>query len=189
MDETWKAIILKDVTFPYEISNIGNVKSLEKRVNCRAYKKRILPEKIIKNRLDGKGYPFVSLYSEGIEPLQIRVHQLVAISFIPNPENKPCVNHINGIRTDNRVENLEWCTYSENTINGIQRGTIKGITPKINREIAEQIRMLYSDKKYNQYELADMFGIGQVQISRIVLNKNWTDIPEWRKIHIQIVKR
>lgn len=65
------------------------------------------------------GYCHVKLYNGDGTYTNKKVHRLVAESFIPNPENKPTVNHKNGIRTDNRVENLEWATYQENNLHAI----------------------------------------------------------------------
>ena len=70
---------------------------------------------------DKNGYLKVTLYKEG-KCYYYRVHRLVAITFIPNPDNLPIVNHINSIRDDNRVENLEWCTVQQNNIHALQYG-------------------------------------------------------------------
>lgn len=105
----------------YQISNLGRVKSLNRTVISSNGKVRNLKEKIMKPCLIGTGYVTVVLYT-GKKTIKLKhIHRLIALHFIPNPDNKPQVNHINSIRNDNRLVNLEWVTPRENSSHGYKR--------------------------------------------------------------------
>jgi hypothetical protein len=105
--EIWKNVIGFEGS--YQVSNLGRVKSLA-RVDRSGHK---LQERILKNTIDSYGYLVVGLFKNSVNHTH-KVHRIVATIFIPNPENKPQVNHINGNKLNNIVDNLEWATHQEN---------------------------------------------------------------------------
>lgn len=112
MKEIWKDI--EGYEGLYQVSNLGQVKSLERTIivkNCKQSK--TYPECIKIPFPNKKGYLRVQLYKNN-KRRNLRVHRLVALAFIPNPDNKPKVNHIDGDPTNNVVSNLEWVTGEEN---------------------------------------------------------------------------
>lgn len=120
----------------YQINNLGNIRN--KKGN------------IIKSYPNKQNYLRVSLRKNDKQKTYL-VHRLVALTFMPNPENKPQVNHINGIKDDNRIENLEWCTQSDNNKHAWEQG-LKIVTKKhsnASKENGEKYRSI----KINQYDL------------------------------------
>jgi hypothetical protein len=124
-DEIWKDI--EGYENIYQISNFGRVKSL------RTFK-------IIKQRKSISGYLNVTLRKETTSKLKgMRVNRLVALAFVSNPNNKPYVNHINAIKTDNNFINLEWCTQSENIKHAYKIGTKKPSNQYLKNDMERKI--------------------------------------------------
>lgn len=116
-NETWKPV--KGFEGLYEVSNKGNVRSLD-RYSMHGKGYRLFKGKPMKTFPNLYGYLKTNLYKNGQRKLH-SVHRLVANAFIANPKNLPCIDHINTIKTDNRVENLRWCTNKENSNNPLTR--------------------------------------------------------------------
>ncbi len=178
MEEIWKDI---DCLKYYQVSNIGRIRSLNRFLTndlgiIKNYKGQILKTSI--NRL---GYCVVNI--TGNKKFFI-VHRLVARAFIPNPENKPDINHKNCIKNDNRVENLEWATESENILHGIKNGKQVIIFgeecsfSKLTNSQVIEIKNKYKprDKNFSGISFAKKFNVHPGTISKIIKEISWKQI-------------
>lgn len=155
----------------YQASNLGRIKSLSKTYKTGRGYYRTVPDRIMKcNKLTPKGYMRVR-----IDKITYQLHRLIAITFLGAPlpnSDRIQVNHINGDKTDNRVENLEWVTNQENRDHAVKNNLIaydkKLPQTKLTRHEVELIRKYYFNKTFNQTELSKQFNVGQQTISRIV---------------------
>ena len=116
----------------YEVSNLGEVRSL-------------ISNRILKTGKSFGGYVHVSLYKNKKGKTK-KMHRLVSEVFIPNPENKPQINHIDGNKENNKVNNLEWCTASENQIHAFKLGISK--KPK-GKDSTSSVKINQYDREMN----------------------------------------
>lgn len=157
MTEIWRDIGGYD---SYQVSNFGRVRRFYKHT----------PPHILKALPNRGGYLRVDLCRDG-KHHSTYVHRLVALAFIDNPKNKPQVNHINGNKTDNRVENLEWVTHDENmhhaAVTGLRRQGAEHPDAKFTNEQARFIRD--NPDGLTRAQLAHRFGVYPQTISAIQL--------------------
>jgi len=179
MKETWKDIAGYEGL--YQISNTGRVKSMAKTVRCKNGATNSYRERVMAKSKKPSGEVKITL-SKGGKSKTLLVHRLVAIHFIPNPMNKPEVNHIDGVRDNNVVSNLEWVTSSENQQHayriGLQEGR-KGSAhhmARLTEPDVEKIRQMYASGKLLQREIANMYGVRENLVSRIVNRKIWRHV-------------
>lgn len=164
MIEIWKS--LKNIVEcgdNYEVSNLGQIRSID-FIDGRGYKRT---GKIMSLSNHKKGYKTLSLAFKG-KRKTYKVHRLVALAFIPNPENKPEVNHKDGDKTNNCIDNLEWNTTSENCkhshFNGLHGGD------KLSETDKEWIRNNYKPYKceYTYETLAKKFNVSKSTIYYVI---------------------
>lgn len=165
--EIWKPIL--GFESHYQISSLGNIKSLD-RTKLSSYGSRSnLKAKNIKPVLQKKTGYFMVTLRNGFLTEQKLLHRVVAVNFIENKENKPCVNHINGNKKDNRVSNLEWCTYKENNHHAIRTGlTQKSFTPFMGTNIKNGSKVYFD----NIQEASDFVNGSRGSIHKCLKNKN-----------------
>lgn len=137
--ETWAYIV--GFEGRYSVSNTGKVKS-ESRYIKKGKFSHLSKDKVLKLSTL-RGYKRVMLYSANGDRKKYSVHRLVAQAFIPNPENKPYINHIDCTTSNNHVSNLEWCTAKENTQHAVslKRMGMKSMSEKQKKSISDRMKV------------------------------------------------
>lgn len=155
----------------YKVSTHGNIKSLPRNGTTKT--PRVLLLKTTQNNRKEVG-----LNKNNIKTSHL-VHRLVAKTFIPNPTNKPCINHKDGNPQNNNLSNLEWCTYSENMSHAFRTGlhSLKGDrhnNRKLNSDQVREIRALWATSPAIMHkDIAKKYGVCRSMITLITNNKNW----------------
>ena len=148
MKEVWKEIELYGLK--YRISNHGRV------VGKRGF---------IKQRLDNDGYPTITVGNMN-RRTSMKIHRLVATTFIPNPQKLPEVNHIDCNRQNSRADNLEWVTHLGE----------KNVRSRLTEDDVVDIRLMFDNGLMTQQELAKAYNVGWSTIHNIVFRLTWTHI-------------
>lgn len=177
MEETWKE---HPMYKGYEGSTLGKVRSWRRSFWGRVFYRK---EPFIMSLCPAsETVPYFRIIlSFKSKPITVIVHRFIAECFLPNPDNKKQVNHKNGIKTDNRVGNLEWVTCSENHFHAYATGlrTKKGEHHHLNKLTDAdvlKIREDYSTGKVSQVELAQQYGVTYSSIGMVVSGKRWSHI-------------
>ena len=175
MKEKWKDI--RGFEGFYKISNKGRVKSFHGK------------KPIIRKLNNSIGYRVLYLTKKPSIRELWSVHRLVAIHFIANPENKPEVNHIDGVRSNNNVNNLEWCTSSENCTHAYEIGLRERgenfYASKLTENQAIDIINAYKLGCFSQKELAEAYNISKSSIKDLLAGRNWAHLDIQDEIRVR----
>lgn len=177
MEEEWKDI--KGYEGKYKISNLGRVKAIERKVR-QGKGEYFIKEHELKTWIDSVGYVSVGLTVDS-KTKYFRIHRLIAEAFIPNPNNLPVINHLNGNKTDYRIENLEWTNQKQNSIHAVKTG-LKKVTEKQIDAARKNVLLALekTKKKVKQYDLNGNY---------IKTWNSMTEIEKTLKIHYQGISK
>ena len=123
MVEVWKPLPVPEFSHLYSVSNFGRVR-VEDRIVKNQHNYYVRVGRMLSLSNNGDGYKFVWCNRTGVKSRMFYVHRLVAQAFLPNAENKPEVNHLDGDKANNSVENLQWSTRLENYNHAIANGLL-----------------------------------------------------------------
>lgn len=155
MQEEWRDYPKLDMI---QVSSLGNIRSFRKNPKGQ----------LLKHRSDKEGYRVISIRDRKNNNVSVnlKVHRMVAEVFLDNSDNLPYVNHINGIKHDNRVCNLEWCSASHNRVEALRLGLAKHYTIRLTNKITKE------SKVYNSYkEIAEAFDVSISGVQSMVQRK------------------
>lgn len=178
MEEIWKDITGYEGY--YQISNFGRVKSLSRKIISEQYPKyyRNTEERILKQSIGKRGYFTVTLKKDGIGSTKT-VHRLIALEFIPNPNNFREINHINCDKLDNDIINLEWVSPKENTQRAWKNGRCSK-SPKSGKDKYDVSFVLkikeFINKGYKNKDIAEIFSVKPGWVSSIRNGYIWSSL-------------
>ena len=189
MKEVWKTVFGFD---DYLVSNCGRVKTKSRKLrylhavtgneHFRISEERLM--KVYKN--DNTGYKFVQLYKNK-KSKNKTIHRLVAETFIPNPDSLCCVNHMDGNKHNNRIDNLEWCTNEYNHRHATETGLIaKGVnvaSSKLNDRCVYAIKELLKIG-FSHSQVAEVFNVSRSTITLINTNKTWVNALTGKELEL-----
>jgi len=174
--EKWKAV--EGYEGLYSVSNLGNVRREAYSYYTPFAGNINVPEKTLTPSIN-KGYLRIKLQKEGVGTNHF-IHRLVGNSFLTKVDGKDEINHKNGVKSDNRAVNLEWCTSQENMKHAYTNGLMskaRGEKAGSSKLTEEKVLFIRNNKTdYTQKELGNMFGVSQSVISDVLTKKSWTHI-------------
>lgn len=175
--EIWKTY----PEYPFiEASNLGRMRTKDHWVTYKNGRKQLYKSHVLKQQLSKNGYMYITLSVNG-KAVYLLVHRVIAVSFLPNPDNLPEVNHKDNDRTNNAASNLEWCTSRYNMAYKEKYGISAKEATKVLRHPLIAINPEFSEVFWfeSQHEAARQLGVNQGNMNEVVKRKRQTAGGYW----------